>query len=245
METDEVIIVDPADEAREIFSNMEDIGGKPVAMFAHGLASFCAKIGLPEKTSESFMLLSVSAFLMTSVDSCTRLARFVWQEIWSTASSKQPSETGGAAPAPSPLVRLNKNMYVATAVVIAIGVYLLLLNPAMVANLWTMFASANQMLAALTLLTATLWLLKNRLNFWVVLLPMFFMLVTSGTAVFNMFLANVDKWMKHGFAAGGVTAISAAALFLLCITLLVLGGFCLRRIIKHRINEAIKRMAKE
>ena len=220
-------------------------GGKPVVMFAHGLASFCAKIGLPEKTSESFMLLSVSAFLMTSVDSCTRLARFVWQEIWSTASSKQPSETAGAAPAPSPLVRLNKNMYVATSVVIAIGVYLLLLNPAMVANLWTMFASANQMLAALTLLTATLWLLKNRLNFWVVLLPMFFMLVTSGTAVFNMFLANVDKWMKHGFAAGGVTAISAAALFLLCITLLVLGGFCLRRIIKHRINEAIKRMAKE
>ena len=77
------------------------------------------------------------------------------------------------------------------------------------------------------------------------LLPMFFMLVTSGTAVFTMFLTNANKWMKHGFAEGGVTAISAAILFLLCLTLLVLGGFCLRRIIKHRINEAIKRMVKE
>ena len=219
-------------------------GGKPVVMFAHGLATFCAKLGIPEKTAESFMLLAVSAFLMTSVDSCTRLARFVWQEIWGTASSGKSPEDA-AVTKPSFAVRLNTNMYFATGVVIAIGVYLLLLNPSMVANLWTMFASANQMLAALTLLTATLWLLKNRLNFWIVLLPMFFMLVTSGTAVFSMFLTNLDTWMKRGFAAGGITAISAAALFLLGVTLLVLGGFCLRRIIKHRINEAIKRMARE
>ena len=212
-------------------------GGKPVVMFAQGLASFCAKMGLPEKASESFMLLAVAAFLMTSVDACTRLARFVWQEIWSTAS--QGKEPNAAEAKTSLVVRLNKNMYFATAVVIAIGVYLLVLNPSMAANLWTMFASANQMLAALTLLTASLWLLKKHLKFWIALLPMFFMIVTSGTAVFQLFLQSLDKWMKKGFAEGGVTAIGAAILFCLAITLLVLGALRLRKILKNAVLQKI------
>ena len=214
-------------------------GGKPVVMFAQGLASFCAKIGLPEKTSESFMLLAVAAFLMTSVDACTRLARFVWQEIWSTASASDAAGDSARAPAPSPLVRLNKNMYFATGVVIAIGVYLLVLNPSMAHNLWTMFASANQMLAALTLLTASLWLLKKHLKFWIALLPMVFMIVTSGTAVFQLFLQSLDKWMKNGFAAGGVTAIGSAVLFCLALTLLVLGAMKLRKILKNAMLQKI------
>lgn len=211
--------------------------GKPVVLFAQGLASFCAQLGLPEKTSESFMLLAVAAFLMTSVDACTRLARFVWQELWSTASAAEPE--AAAAKPPSPIVCLNRNMYFATAVVIAIGVYLLVLNPSMASNLWTMFASANQMLAALTLLTASLWLFKNKLNFWIAALPMCFMVVTSGTAVFQLFLQNLDKWMKDGFAAGGVTAIGSLVLFVLAIVLLVLGGLRLRAIVRIRITRAI------
>ena len=212
-------------------------GGKPVVLFAQGLASFCGKLGLPEKTSESFMLLAVAAFLMTSVDACTRLARFVWQELWSTASAAAPASEAAAKPQ-SPIVRLNRNMYFATAVVIAIGVYLLVLNPSMASNLWTMFASANQMLAALTLLTASLWLFKNKLKFWIAALPMCFMIVTSGTAVFQLFLQNLDKWMKQGFAAGGVTAIGSLVLFCLAIVLLVLGVLKLRIIVRARIIRA-------
>ena len=213
-------------------------GGKPVVLFAQGLASFCGKLGLPEKTSESFMLLAVAAFLMTSVDACTRLARFVWQELWSTASAAATAAEANAKPQ-SPVVRLNRNMYFATAVVIAIGVYLLVLNPSMANNLWTMFASANQMLAALTLLTASLWLFKNKLKFWIAALPMCFMIVTSGTAVFQLFLQNLDKWMKDGFAAGGVTAIGSLVLFCLAIVLLVLGAMKLRALIKMRIARAL------
>ena len=213
--------------------------GKPVVLFAQGLASFCGKLGLPEKTSESFMLLAVAAFLMTSVDACTRLARFVWQELWSTASAAAAPESAADVKAQSPIVRLNRNMYFATAVVIAIGVYLLVLNPSMANNLWTMFASANQMLAALTLLTASLWLFKNKLKFWIAALPMCFMIVTSGTAVFQLFLQNLDKWMKHGFAAGGVTAIGSLVLFCLAIVLLALGSMKLRTLVKMRIARAI------
>ena len=58
-------------------------------MFASTIAGFCVKLftgfGLGAETgkriAESFMLLSVSAFLMTTVDAGTRLARFSWQEL--------------------------------------------------------------------------------------------------------------------------------------------------------------------
>ncbi len=209
----------------------------PVKLFAQGLAGFCAKLGLPEKTSESFMLLAVAAFLMTSVDACTRLARFVWQELWSTSAA--PVDAEGAAKATSPLVRLNCNMYFATTVVVLIGVYLLVFNPSMSRNLWTMFASANQMLASLTLLTASLWLFKKHLRWWIAFLPMCFMILTSGTAVLQLFLDNLGKWTKEGFAAGGVTAIGAAVLFCLAVTLLVLGGLKLRRILATRMLQSI------
>ena len=206
----------------------------PVKLFAHGLAAFCAQMGLPEKAAESFMLLAVAAFLMTSVDACTRLARFVWQEMWSTTSAAAPA-AGAPAPQPSLVVRLNRNMYVATTIVVLIGIYLLVFNPAMSANLWTMFASANQMLASLTLLTASLWLFKKHLRWWIAFLPMCFMIVTSGTAVFQLFLDSVAKWMKEGFAAGGVTALGAATLFVLAVVLLVLGALKLRKIIRTAV----------
>ena len=178
------------------------------------------------------MLLAVAAFLMTSVDACTRLARFVWQELWSTASA---ATTTDADRKPSAFVRLNRNMYFATTVVVAIGIYLLVFNPSMASNLWTMFASANQMLASLTLLTATLWLFKNKLNYWIAALPMCFMIVTSGTAVLQLFLQNLGKWMERGFAAGGVTTVAAAVLFVLAIVLLVLGAAKMRRLVRERI----------
>lgn len=223
--------------------------GKPVEMFAQGLAAFCAKIGLPGKMSESFMLLAVAAFLMTSVDSCTRLARFVWQEMWSMASERRETSWESQLPlknkderrfaSPTFFLRLNTNMYFATGSVIAIGVYLLMFNPMMAQNLWTMFASANQMLAALTLLTASLWLLKKRLNFWIALLPMVFMVVTSGTAVFQLLLQSSDRWLKNGFEAGGVTAIGSAVLFCLALTLLVLGVLKFRKILKNAMLQKI------
>ena len=68
---------------------------------------------------------------------------------------------------------------------------------------------------------------------------MCFMIVTSGTAVFQLFLQNLDKWMKNGFAAGGVTAIGSLTLFCLAIVLLVLGTLKLRTLIKARIVRAI------
>lgn len=206
---------------------------EPVKIFASNLAGFCGVLGIGKEGATSFMMLSVAAFLMTSIDACTRLARFTWQELW-TSSPTVEGEEKVVEEKPNAFVALMQNKYFATAAVVAVGIFLLVGNPQMSKDLWTMFASANQMLAALTLLTASLWLFKMSRNYWIALLPMMFMMVTSGAAVLGLFKGNLDKWLAKGFASGGVTTIASALLFILAVVLLILGAVNLRRLVKER-----------
>jgi carbon starvation protein len=205
---------------------------EPVKIFASNLAGFCQTLGIGKEGATSFIMLSVAAFLMTSIDACARLARFTWQELWvGSSAAATPGEAGEKR---SPVALFMGNKYVATFAVVSVSIYLLAGNPQMSKDLWTMFASANQMLAALTLLTASLWLFKMSRNFWIALLPMLFMTVTSGAAVLGLFKGNLDKWLKNGFASGGVTTIASALLFILAVVLLILGAVNLRRLVKER-----------
>ena len=186
-------------------------GVEPVEMFAGSLAGFCAKVfsffgagadaaAQGVAVAKNFMLLAVSAFLMTSVDAATRLARFTWQEMFPLG--EKPSAARKAA----------HNMYSGTALVVALVAVLLLANPETAKSLWSNFASANQLLASLTLFTATLWLYKNNKNTLVTLVPMCFMLATSLTAVVQLLLKGT-----------GILFASTAAILVLAVFLLVFG----------------------
>ncbi|MBQ6103207.1 MAG: carbon starvation protein A [Kiritimatiellae bacterium] len=170
-----------------------------VGLFAGGLASFCAKLGIPEHAGTVFMSLAVSAFLMTSVDTATRLARFTWQELFT-------GPRGRTRP-PNPFASPISNMYVATGLVVALVALLLLGNPEAAKNLWNVFASANQLLAGLTLFTASLWLYKNRKAWWVTLFPMLFMLAVSSA---GLWLLCTGSWKAGNATLGVVTAILLA-----------------------------------
>lgn len=180
-----------------------------VGLFAGGLASFCAKLGLPYESGEVFMSLAVSAFLMTSVDTATRLARFTWQELFTGAQ--------GRTRPPNPFASPVSNMYVATGLVVALVALLLLGNPEAAKNLWNVFASANQLLAGLTLFTASLWLYKNRKAWWVTFFPMLFMLAVSSA---GLWLLCTGSWKAGNPTLGAVTAALlalAAVLVLLAV----------------------------
>ncbi len=168
-------------------------GMEPVQMFAATIAGFCVKIGIPQRVAESFMLLSVSAFLMTTIDSGTRLARFSWQELVD------------ALPCEGAAKKSARNMYFGTALVVLLAAGLLLGSPATAKQLWTIFASANQLLAALTLLAATLWFAKNRRPCWITAIPMVFMMCVSSIALgmlfWKSFTGSPVDWVK-GCATG-------------------------------------------
>ena len=169
-----------------------------VSLFAGGLAGFCEKLGLPRQAGFTFMSLAVSAFLMTSVDTATRLARFSWQELVAPSGGGRPE---GA------LRRAVSGMYFATGLVVALVALLLLGNPEAAKNLWNVFASANQLLAGLTLFTASLWLYRHRKAWWLTLAPMMFMLAVSSA---GLFMLCAGSWKARNATLGTVTAVLLA-----------------------------------
>lgn len=195
-----------------------------VALFADGVASFTDKLGLPHNVGVVFISLALAAFLMTTLDTATRLARFTWQELFlprETPGSEQPAQ---AATTPARLFCANR--YVATAVAVGVSGWLLLGGGAK--SLWPIFASSNQLLAALTLLGCLLWMIRHKRPVAVVLLPMLFMIFTSGSAIVTIFFRNAKVWGAQGFQAGGVMTLTAGVLFLMALTLIALGGVSLR-----------------
>ena len=196
---------------------------EPVQMFASTVAAMCVKlfsaIGLEQelgkRIAESFMLLSVSAFLMTSVDAGTRLARFSWQELIG-----KPTEGSGVPK------KVAYNMYFGTFFVVALAAALLLGASNTAKQLWTIFASANQLLAALTLLSATLWFVKNKKPAWITGFPMVFMLGVSslalGTLCWKSFTGETIDWVKGG-ATGFLLTL---AIVLVCYGIKAAAGTC-------------------
>ena len=192
---------------------------EPVQMFASTIAGFCVKLftglGLGAETgkriAESFMLLSVSAFLMTTVDAGTRLARFSWQELVAAfrgGEEKEVATSEKAATSATLPYKVCHNMYVGTFVVVALAAALLLGNPKAAKQLWTIFASANQLLASLTLLAATLWFIKNRKPCWMTAVPMVLMLGVSSWALTAILMKA---------CSGGVWTLAAASAFLIAV----------------------------
>jgi len=206
----------------------------PVDLFSRGIAAITAKIGVPQQTGIVFVSLSLAAFLITTLDTATRLARFTLQELFlprETPGSDQPAE-----PTATPLRTLVGNRYVSTAVVIAITSGLLFGGGTK--SLWPVFASANQLLAALTLLGTGLWLMKQKRRIAFVLLPMLFMISTSGMAIVTLFKQNLSAWLREGFGAGGTLTLATGCLVLMSLLLILFSGITLSKSLRGGNREA-------
>lgn len=175
----------------------------PVACFASGIAGLCTKIGLSFEFANVFLSLAVAAFLMTSVDTATRLARFTWQEMFLPPAGRRPG----------PAAKVCSNLYFATGLCVFLAGALLLGNPETAKSLWHIFASSNQLLAALTLLTASLWLVKRRRPCAFTAIPMLFMFAASGWALLQLTRAST-----------GILRIACILLFCMALALLALAA---------------------
>ena len=173
----------------------------PVTAFANGLAGITSKLGIPYKLATTFISLTVSAFMLTTLDTAARLARFTWQELFMPAktSTKKQSRTS----------KLFSNYFTATLIVVILSGYLAFSGNGN--KIWPVFGASNQLLASLTLLVITLYLIRKKSNFWIALIPMFFMLITSCWALILLFIKNL-----HGnpmlLTAIGFLIIMAACL---------------------------------
>ena len=182
----------------------------PVALFSTGLGGMISSLGISETFAIGFVALTVSAFALTTLDTCTRLARFTLQEYFEDM------------PQPAAQV-LAKNRYLSTTIVVILSV--LLLASGEFEKLWPIFGSANQLLAALALLTIGVWLIKKNISATFVTIPMFFM--------FTVTLASLGLFAWKNFQDEGyILASIASILFVLAIALILLAIRSLKKEVK-------------
>ena len=163
----------------------------PTKVFATGISEMCATIPFLKGAQNvifSLLVLAVSAFCLTSLDTATRLARYMFQEFW-LEPGQNPKDAAGYK-------KILVNPYVSTAITVVLGIALGMTG---YSKIWPLFGAANQLLAALGLMAVATWLGKIGKNNKMFYIPMAFMLVvtltslclTIKTNVLN-FTANVD-----------------------------------------------------
>lgn len=170
----------------------------PPLLFASGLARFLETLGLPHGIGQSFAMLALSTFLLTTLDTCTRLARYSLSELLS--------------------LRDPRSQRVATLVTLAVPLTLTLipfhdaqghLVPAW-KMIWPVFGATNQLLGGFALLVLTLWLRHEGRPIWATFLPMVFMIGATLTALVQL------------VATYGLSLVGAIAAMLLALAMVLL-----------------------
>ena len=200
--------------------------GTPFSIFSTGVAGFFEKFGIPVQVATVFMTMCVSALALTSLDSVARIGRMSFQELFygdTTDTSKMPGWQ-----------KVLTNKYFATIITLFFG-YLLTLGG--YNNIWPLFGSANQLLAALVLIALAVFLKTTGRTGWTLYIPMFVMLAVTFTALIQKTIALVSN-----IASGQATFLVDGLQFIVAILLMVLGVLvafsCLKKLFAAKKQEA-------
>ncbi|MGI6790448.1 carbon starvation CstA family protein [Aminivibrio sp.] len=180
--------------------------GGPTITYAEGFGKFASIVGIDPKVGMSLGLLAINSFLLTSLDTATRLTRYQIQE----------------------LTNMKVDKYTATVITVAAAMALLLVKthgptgnviPAWAA-IWPLFGASNQLVAALALLAIGVWVAKalkkdNRFAMF----PMWFMLVTTVAALGIMIKENL------AYAQPNYILVVPSIILLILAVLMVLESF--------------------
>ncbi len=194
--------------------------GGAIPTFSVGVGTFMNAFGLPMDIGVPFVSLAISAFALTSLDTATRLARFMFQEFFApakpveaSAATKPPLKSikaGAGANKSEGTGHLLSNKYVATVISVAFGGLLGFTDWQVI---WPIFGSANQMLSALALLAVGAWLIRTGKDSNMVRIPMIFMFLVTLTALVFVVIDNVQ-------ASNYLLVVVAVVLFILALVLI-------------------------
>jgi len=151
----------------------------PNFIYALGLGRFLEILGIPAALGVSFALTAFTTFVYDTLDVCTRLGRYILQEL-TGLSGRAGAWLGTLLTAGTPILFLLRPQLDATGAAVPVW-----------KTFWTLFGASNQLLAALTLLGVTVWLWRTRRAAWVWLvtgLPTAFMYAMSTWALAQMTL---------------------------------------------------------
>ncbi len=186
----------------------------PNFVYASGIGRFLELIGIPASFGISFGLLAFTTFVYDTLDVCTRLGRYIFEEL--TGMKTKVGRLLGT--------------------VLTAGVPLFFIFQTLVVNgkpqsawrtFWNTFGASNQLLAALALVGITVWLLKTAKNkkVWLVsFIPAVFMFLVSNwslvrSIIVKWFHGDNAAWTKE--ALGIHSAVPYVHLILIILSVLV------------------------
>jgi len=141
-------------------------GGDWIGTFAEGFGNISKPVA--GKWGVFFAMIMLNAFVMTTLDSATRITRYIGQELFGNFLK----------------IRILKNSFAVTALILAAAWWF---STGPQAKIWPLFGASNQLIAALVLLVVSAYLFTKKMPFMHAAIPGIFMLVTTVTAlVFEM-----------------------------------------------------------
>lgn len=176
------------------YSAANALAGKPNFIYAQGLGQFLEVLYIPAAFGISFGLMAFTTFVYDTLDVCTRLTRYIVQEL-----------TGWTG---------TQGRYFATFIATAVPLFFVLQdsrdalgNPIPVwRTYWSLFGASNQLLAALTLMAVTVWLYQTYRARWVwfaIGLPTLWMYVMS---IWSLLIYVKGGFFTSDWQYKGVTA---------------------------------------
>jgi carbon starvation protein len=157
--------------------------GPKVSAFVDGGANFVAALGIPEELAVGIIAVLVACFAATTLDTATRLQRYVIQELGNTVK-----------------IAVLRNKYVATGCAVSLGMAVAMI-PADGKGygtggliLWPLFGATNQLLAGLAFLVTVFYLWRRSKPILLFALPMLMMLVMPTWALLWQMFNTHNGW---------------------------------------------------
>ncbi len=145
----------------------ETLKSDPNLIYAEGIARYLGLLKVDYQTAFLFALLAFSTFVYDTLDVCTGLARYIFQEL-----TGWKSKTGGVLAA---IISL-----------LIPFVFLMLTKEKGYLIAWPIFGTSNQLLASLILLAISVWLIKSGKNALFTIIPMLFMMIMTIWSLLSM-----------------------------------------------------------
>lgn len=194
--------------------------GSPSAAFGAGIATLFADKGTSVyNTITALLTLAVSVFALTSLDSATRLSRFMFSELFLKDDEVTWKDATGVR-------KLLANPLFGTALMVIIGSTLGALK---LSAIWSLFGAANQLLAGIALLAVAAWLGEVGKNNKMFFIPMIFMLAATLTQLVITFIKQTGVIAAGKFSASDPAwghwfqLLFAAAMAMLAVILVIEG----------------------
>lgn len=179
-----------------VFPTVAGVKSNPILAFALGLGGLLNKaVNLPLTYGVVFGILLVEGFVVTTLDTAVRLNRYLLEELWSMLFR----------PVPKILKTYAFNSFLCVILMFLLAYYNVF------AQLWMLFGSANQLLAALTMLAVSLWLMQRNKSYLFALLPGLFMLVTTIASLLVVLFNTYLPKQSYILAAGDIVLLGLAA----------------------------------